>query len=54
MTSSVLFKNTLILRRSRTANFPDLTQKKLKKLQVCTKMQYISVFLDIIKVADYQ
>ena len=33
---------------------PLTTQKKLKELELCIKMQSISVFLDIRKVVDFR
>ena len=63
MTSQPLFQNTVILRRPGVAIFADIikiitrfirkTQEKLKELEICIKMQSMSVFFDITKFADF-
>ena len=63
MTSQPLFQNTVILRRPGVAIFADIikiitrfirkTQEKLKELEICIKMQSMSVFFDVTKFADF-
>ena len=66
MVSQLLFQNTFILRRPRVANFADIIKmttmfiettfkdsKKLKALKIIIKIQAISVFLGVTKVADF-
>ena len=52
-----LFQNTFILSRLRLANFTDIIKIAtmfIKKIfELCIKMQFISVFLDIKKVAEF-
>ena len=63
----IIFINTSILRRPRVANFADIikiiiifiktilkdSKKSQKNLKLFTKMQSISVFLDIAKFPDF-
>ena len=62
MTSSTLYQNTFILRRPRVAGFADIikiatmfkVKKFKKKIEIMYKMQSMSVFLYITKVADFR
>ena len=68
MTSLLLFQNTFILRKFRVPNFADIikiatmfiktnfkdSKKGQKKYKLCTKLQSISIFVDVAKVANFR
>ena len=59
MMSQALFQIIFILREPKVANFADINQVKkmfmfVLNYKLCIRMQPLSAFLDITKVADFQ